>query len=148
MGFRENIANRKRAEELLDLLTDESTEVLRLLHEKMGARLGTETVKQVERAMQASLNDTETADSEGRPEWCDCGLDEVNELLESISDEAETIQMLYMEGDASEEAMEFAKSVTSNASSISETIKRAGRASERQIKALNNMLQGLEKWVH
>lgn len=148
MGVRENIANRKRAEELLDLLTGESVEVLRILHEKIGTRLGTATVAQVERAMQVSLNDTETEEIEVRPAWCESGVAEADELLTSISDEAQAIQLLYMEGSSSDEAMEFAKSVTSRAASISETIKRTGRATGRQISALENMLGGLEKWVH
>ncbi len=44
-------------------------------------------------------------------------------------------------------AEEFADSIVEKALSFQETIERMGRASPKQVAALENMLYGLEKWV-
>jgi methyl-accepting chemotaxis protein len=43
---------------------------------------------------------------------------------------------------------DFADSVSDKARSIGESVERSGSATDGQIKALQNMLDGLERWQH
>lgn len=47
-----------------------------------------------------------------------------------------------------ERAEDFTDSILEKASSIKQYVEKAKRASPAQISALENMLSGLEKWIH
>ena len=62
---------------------------------------------------------------------------------EGLIDEIES-----MAGDICENGQEFAESVLERTKSIRESIEKAGRATEGQITALENMAEGLRAWFH
>jgi len=62
---------------------------------------------------------------------------EANKLVKSI---------LKLVEDLPEEAEEFGDSVSSKALSIQEWVESKGKATEPQLKALENMEAGLERW--
>lgn len=68
-------------------------------------------------------------------------LDAVDELVKEIE---ETIEDLPERAQAA--GAEFFESVTAKAHSIRDTVAGTGRATEKQLQALNNFLAGVRKW--
>ena len=61
------------------------------------------------------------------------------DLIEEIRERAESI---------CENGQDFAASVLERAESIGRSVERGGGATEAQLAALENMLDGLDRWFH
>jgi hypothetical protein len=70
--------------------------------------------------------------------------------LDADADEAITLvdEIRELADQVPDRGREFAESVLERAKAIGESIERSGRATEKQLAALENMLAGLEAWVH
>ena len=66
---------------------------------------------------------------------------EVNERIQELAEQ------INESDNASQAALDYADSVSEKAADIAETIENKGRASEKQVQALENMLRGLERWA-
>lgn len=69
----------------------------------------------------------------------DSSVGEAQDLIESIEG---------MAGEICEAGRDFAEDVLAKAKSIGESVDRGGHATERQIEALENMVDGLSRWFH
>lgn len=66
---------------------------------------------------------------------------EVNECIQELAEQ------INESDNAPQAALDYADSVSEKAADIAETIESKGRASEKQVQALENMLRGLERWA-
>lgn len=66
---------------------------------------------------------------------------EVNERIQELAEQ------INESDNAPQAALDYADSVSEKAADIVETIENKGRASEKQVQALENMLRGLERWA-
>lgn len=73
------------------------------------------------------------------PSSLDCDAEEAIGLVDEIRETADMV---------SDAGQDFAQDVLAKAVSIGETIERSGRASAKQVEALENMLAGLQAWIH
>jgi hypothetical protein len=126
------------------LLADENA--AKTLHEKVGHFLQGEVTKlpsaysraQFFRLLKESAeknipNETQT------PSRQDMDAEEAISLVDEIRETADYV---------CDEGREFADSVLEKSMAIGQSVERIGRATQGQITALENMLEGLQAWVH
>lgn len=73
-------------------------------------------------------------------------FDDTDDDVETATDLIEQIESIVE--DLPEEAEDFGMSVAETASDISKYIDERGTVTKKQLTALENMLDGLQRWIH
>lgn len=137
MNIEQNIANRKRAEDSAASLAALLTEELDTIEDKASFWRRFDELTRPKAAEQPKPEAT----SELSPNTYiggETGNDEIDDLLAEIHELAEQVP---------EVGQGFAESVLETIKGISETVRETGIATDKQIVALENMRDGLRKWV-
>ena len=69
---------------------------------------------------------------------CDDSVQQAEEIIEEINELVEQVPS---------RASDFAESVQERAHDIGESVREAGRATPNQLNALENMADGLRRWI-
>lgn len=83
--------------------------------------------------------ETVEKDEKRKPRASSASHDEAMALIDEIEDLACSI---------CEAGQDFADSVSSKAADIATSVERSGSATDGQLQALQNMLEGLQRWFH